>query len=250
MIILPIRTSLIKAGDNIVHILSEQAEIQDGDIVVLSSKAVATAEGAAINLKDLSISEEAKDWSSKTGRSAEFMETVLQETARLHGIIRGHCPGALLTDLKPEGMIKGTIFAPNAGLDESNIDVGWAVGWPLEPVTSGKQLQMGLNKNCAVIIGDSCLRPRRLGVTAFALTACGIDPLRSEIGHQDLFGRELRVTVEAVADQLTTAANFVMGNANQCTPAAIIREHDIVLTQYNGWVEGMEPERDLFRSIL
>jgi coenzyme F420-0:L-glutamate ligase / coenzyme F420-1:gamma-L-glutamate ligase len=250
MELIPIRTPLIRAGDDVASILLSAADVRDGDIIVVSSKAIATAEGTAIDLRSLTVTDGAREWYIKTGRSAEFMQAVLDETQRLNGAITGHCQGALLTELRPDGLTVGSIFAPNAGMDQSNIDDGWAVGWPIDPVISAKRLREGLNRNCAVIIGDSCCRPRRLGVTAFALTVAGMDPLKSEIGSTDLFGHELRVTVEALADQLTTAANILMGNAAQSTPAVIIRDHGLPFSDFCGWVDGIEPEEDLFKSVI
>ena len=250
MHLIPIRTPVIRNGDDVAAILRSSADIQDGDIIVISSKAVATAEGDAVDLSSCTISPEALEWAEKTGRSSAFMQAVLDETKRLKGTVTGHCPGALLTEVRPHGLRVGSIFAPNAGMDESNIDTGFAVGWPADPVVSAKRLREGLNANCAVIIGDSCCRPRRLGVTAFALTVSGLDPLKSEVGSSDLFGHELRVTVEATADQLATAANALMGNADQSTPAVIIRDHSMPLSDFSGWVDGIEPDEDLFSSIL
>lgn len=250
MQLIPITTPLIRRGDNLALVLRASAEFESGDIVVVSSKAIATAEGAAVDLSALTPSAEAQEWSEQTKRSPAFMQAVLDETARLNGRVAGACPGALLCDLRPEGLRTGTILAANAGMDESNIDQGWAVGWPHDPVASARGLREAFGGNCGVIVCDSCCRPRRLGVTAYALTACGMDPLRSEVGHTDLFGRELRVTVEATADQLATAANMLMGNANQSAPAAIIRGHGMPLSDFCGWVDGIEPEDDLFRGIL
>ncbi len=250
MELIALPTPLIRAGDDVAALLNKTGVLQDGDILVISSKVLATAEGAAVCFADLHISNEAYTWSEKTKRDVGFMQAVMNETTRLNGTIIGHCPGALLTELRPTGLDVGTIVAPNAGMDQSNIDDGWAVGWPTDPVTSVKLLREGLNQNCAVIIGDSCCHIRRLGVSAFALTVAGIDPIKSEIGSVDLFGRELHVTSEALADQLATAANMLMGNAAQSTPTAIVRNHEIPFSPYVGWVHGIEPEEDLFRSIL
>ncbi len=286
MNILPIHTPVIKKGDDFSSILSHNTEIIDGDIIVISSKAIATAEGAAIDLSTLPLSDDAKKWSADSGLSAAFCEAVIQETQRLHGRIMGSAPKALLTEVIPDGLTQGVMLVPNAGLDQSNIEKGFAIGWPIDPVTSAKKIydeirikheirntkyetnskleSENLNKEntlgfrisdfgfptIAIIIGDSCIQPRRWGVTAFALVTCGIDPLHSMIGEPDLFGRPLSITVEAVADQLAVAANTVMGNAGQSNPAAIIRDHRFAFSTFNGWVPGMKPEEDLFRGIL
>lgn len=249
MHIIPLPTRILKPGDDLAALLKEAGEIRDGDIVVVSSKAVATVEGAVVDLRSLKPSSEAQEWSEKTGRSAAFMEATLRETKRMHGKIVGHCPGALLVEVKPDGLREGVLLAANAGMDESNIEREHAAGWPFDSAASATRLRKELGGNIGVIIGDSCCRPARLGVTAYALACSGIDPLVSEVGSQDLYGRNLRVTVEAVADQLTTAANFVMGNAAQSIPAAIVREHGLPISTFEGWVDGIPPEEDLFRGL-
>ncbi|MBU1123155.1 coenzyme F420-0:L-glutamate ligase, partial [Patescibacteria group bacterium] len=105
-------------------------------------------------------------------------------------------------------------------------------------------------KKIAVILTDSCCRPRRIGVSAYALTVSGIDPLEDRIGKKDLFGKELLMTMESRADQLATATNMLMGNTNESIPAAIVRDHGLELSDFEGWVDGIEPEEDLFAGIL
>ncbi len=222
--------------------------LRPGDILVVSSKAVATIEGVEIRLDDLTPTPQAHAWSGETGLPAPFLQAVMKETERLNGRILGASPGALLTELRPDGFPRGVLLVPNAGLDQSNVREGYAVGWPVDPVQSVKELRKRLK--APVILSDSCCHAGRLGVTAMALACAGIDPIQSLIGKKDAFGREMKITQEAVADQLATAANMVMGNADQGTPAAIVREHGFALSEYEGWVEGMEPGEDLFRGMF
>lgn len=253
MLFLPIKTRLIRSGDDLAPLLQASASIAEGDIIVVSSKAVATAEGAAIDLHTLTPSKEAEKWSAACGRSPAFCQAVIEEVRQRNGTIVGTCPGALLTELRPDGLTEGTIFAANAGLDQSNVAKGWAVGWPRDPVASVRRLHSQIEQrvpHVSVVLSDSCCIPRRRGVIAYALAVSGIDPLASEIGHEDLFGTPLRITVEARADQLATAANILMGNAGQGVPAVIVRDHGGPLTEFEGWVPGIEPENDLFRGIL
>lgn len=255
MQLLPVHTSRLRRGGSLTELLLPTAEIRRDDILVISSKVVATAEDAWIDLAPITPSAQAITWAKETGsRSPSFIQAVLDETARMRGTIVGSCPGALLTEVRPEGLAKGSILTANAGLDESNVEKGYAVGWPLHPLSSAQQLRADIEritaKRIAVIITDSCCRPRRLGVTAFALTVAGIDPLASQIGREDLFGKTLHITTEAVADQLATAANALMGNAGQSIPAVLIRDHGIPSSEFAGWVDGIEPEDDLFRGII
>jgi F420-0:gamma-glutamyl ligase len=180
----------------------------------------------------------------------------------------------------------GVILTANAGMDESNTPEGTAIGWPEDPVKSAKGIRQRIMQNSdqflvsscwllvrkiirngifgklktnnyqlttrrlAVLITDSCVRPRRWGVVAFALTCAGIDPFKDEAGNDDLFGKKLKITREATADQLATAANMLMGNAGQSVPAVIIRDHGLTLSDYEGWVPGIDPEEDLFKGIV
>lgn len=271
MLILPLVTPLLKPGSNLAEAIS--GHLEPGDIVVVSSKAVSTVEGNFVDLSSLTVSGEALSLAKKTGRSPLFMQAVLEELGRLNGKILNAVPGAVLTEVKPDGFPEGTILTANAGLDESNAPRGFAVGWPKEPVTSVQKLRKELiaairtrktqktqttqkknsfvsfssfSSSVAVVLTDSCCHPRRLGVTAFALAVAGLDPHSSQKGEKDLFGKPLGITVEAVADQLATAANAVMGNAEQSVPAAIIREHGIPPSSFCGWAPGIESEKDLF----
>lgn len=260
MQIIPIRTKRLKAGDNLAEEIQKGIPLHPNDILVVSSKAVATVEDAAINVEKIVPSDEAKTLSKEANQDPRFTELILQETKRMNGTVVGTSPYAILTSLKPTGMKTGRILCPNAGLDQSNIEEGFAIGWPRQSLDSTKFLWEELRKQIeesaplstplAVLLSDSCVHPGRLGVVAFALVCIGLDPFRSEIGKKDLFGKLIRVTQEAVADQLATAANAVMGNTAQSTPAAVIRLHDYHLNDFSGWVDGIEPERDLFRGML
>jgi coenzyme F420-0:L-glutamate ligase / coenzyme F420-1:gamma-L-glutamate ligase len=178
---------------------------------------------------------------------------VLQELERMNGDMKGWCPEAILTELKPEGMKEGSILIANAGLDESNVEKGQCIGWPKDPVRSVKQLKKDIEKSIggdiAIILSDSCVRPGRMGVTACALCVSGIDPIHAQKGKHDLFGKPLRITMEAVADQLATAANVLMGNADQSIPFVLIRDHTVPFTSYSGWVSGIRVEEDIFAPL-
>ncbi len=256
MLTLPVPTALLKPSDDLAIAIANSVVLQTGDIVIVSSKAVATVENAYIQLDHIQPSAEAIEWSEKTRRSPAFCQAVLDETTARGGKVVGHCPGALLTELCPSGLGHGSILIADAGLDESNAPHGITVGWPIDPVTSTKKLRIALEAtlqstgNVAVIMTDSCVHPRRRGVLAFALTVSGIDPLQSEVGKLDVFGKPLHITTEAIADQLATVGNFLMGNAGQSTPAAIIRDHGLQLSAAEGWVPAIEPSEDLFRGIL
>lgn len=246
-----IRTGILRKGDDLV---SHLHDVQEGDIVVVSSKVVATIEGAAWQLGTLQVGDEAMQWSERSGRSDAFCEAVLRETARMNGRVVHHCKGALFCELRPDGLAQGVILSVNAGLDESNTAEGQAIGWPVDPVHSACRLQEGIlertGMHTAVIIGDSCCTARREGVTAFAIATCNIDPVHSRIGEKDLFGKPLRMTKEATADQLTIAANMLMGNGGSGMPVVYVRDHGYPFSGFRGWVSGIDPADDIFPSAF
>lgn len=251
VLILPVTTKRLQAHNDLASIIAPHTK--NGDILIVSSKALATIEDCRIKLSELRPSEEAIAYAKKCRQDPAFTEAVLQETARLHGTVVGTCPWALLTAVKPDGMKRGRILCPNAGLDQSNVDNGYAIGWPKDAVMSATKLRDALEENgtrVAVIVTDSGCRPGRQGVTAFALTVAGMDPMLSQVGRSDLFGMKLKFTHEAVADQLATAGNAVMGNADQATPVAVIRDHGYAFSDFCGWVEGISSDDDLFSTIL
>ncbi|MCK5019898.1 MAG: coenzyme F420-0:L-glutamate ligase, partial [Candidatus Peribacteraceae bacterium] len=147
-------------------------------------------------------------------------------------------------------------------LDRSNIEDDKAVGWPIDPIASINKLKSSLldklrgengwsnEDTIGIIITDSCLRPRRLGLVAQALVVSGFNPIVSQIGRPDLCGHPLTVTYEAVADQLATAANFLMRNADQAISAVIVRDHGLASSEFEGWVPGIDVDDDLFRGVI
>lgn len=288
MLILPLTTPRLRSGDDLAAMLHATGMIENGDILVVSSKAVATAEGATTDLEAMKPSDKAKQLAKTCRQDPRFTQSILNETERMNGDVVGTCPLALLTSLKPDGMKHGRILCPNAGLDQSNVEKGRAVGWPVDAVESARRLKRELelliknqknqrnqknqkkngndvsehssvssgsslssgSSRLAIILSDSCCRPARLGVVAFALASAGMDPVRSAVGERDLFGKQLQFTNEATADQLATAANAVMGNAGQSTPAAIIRDHGLPFSDFCGWVEGIGVKEDLYRELF
>ncbi len=252
MEILPIATDVLRPGDSLADALINASAYREEDIVVVSSKIVATSEGAAIAVDALQPSTEAMTIASITAQDPRFVEAILRETKRRHGAVRHCCPGAILTELAPEGM-RGSILIANAGLDQSNTEKDTVIGWPEDPVRSTDTLRAALERKLGfrigIILSDSCSLPRRKGVVAIGLACSGIDPLLSLKGIPDLSGRPLLMTTEAIADQLATAGNAVMGNAAQSIPAAIIRNHGVALSDFSGWVPGIMKNEDLFGEM-
>jgi coenzyme F420-0:L-glutamate ligase/coenzyme F420-1:gamma-L-glutamate ligase len=100
----------------------------------------------------------------------------------------------------------------------------------------------------AVIVSDTHGRPFRIGEINVAVGVAGIVPIRDRRGEKDLFGYVLRIKQTAIADELSSAAELVIGQANEGVPAAIIRGYNYQSTNNASTVELTRPkEKDLFR---
>ncbi|RZN41666.1 MAG: coenzyme F420-0:L-glutamate ligase [Methanophagales archaeon ANME-1-THS] len=224
-----ITTPIIKPGDNIIELLARSMnemdfEFQDGDIMVLSESAVATAENRVINLADIEPSVKAVDLGRRYSIDPREMELILKESDE---IIRG-IPGFVLT-------LKNGFLLPNAGIDHSNAPEGHVILLPEDPDTSAREIRRGLEAryNCriAVIIGDSRTHPLRWGSVGIALGCSGIQAVEDARGKTDLYGKPLKVTRKAVADNLVSAAELLMGEADEGVPAVVVRNAPVAIIE-------------------
>jgi F420-0:gamma-glutamyl ligase len=103
-----------------------------------------------------------------------------------------------------------------------------------------------------VIITDSRTQPLRIGTIGVALAVCGFEPLADERGKPDLYGRPLQVTRRALADELATAAEILMGETNECVPAVLIRDAPVNLTDktFSSFALYVPPNECFYTKIL
>ncbi|HEX2014659.1 MAG TPA: coenzyme F420-0:L-glutamate ligase, partial [Nitrososphaera sp.] len=212
----------IKSGDNLGEIITEAVaknnqEILNGDIIVVAQKIVSKAEGRIVEISTIKPSTEALRLAHEHKKDPRLAEVILQESTR---IVRERS-GVVITETK-----HGFICA-NSGVDQSNIEgEGIAVLLPGDPDRSASRIQDELEnetgKKIAVIITDTFGRPFRIGQTNIAIGLSGMKPIKSYIGGKDMYGKTLRVTEIAIADEVASAAELVMGKTDR-VPAAIVR---------------------------
>jgi coenzyme F420-0:L-glutamate ligase/coenzyme F420-1:gamma-L-glutamate ligase len=217
---------LIEPGDDLAGILIEALraagiELRDGDVVVLAQKIVSKAEGRYVNLDDVIPSTQAIALAGQVKKDPRFIEAVLGESVE---IVR-YREGLLITEHR-----LGFVMA-NAGVDQSNIEHPDGreriLLLPEDPDGSCAKLKRAFDgafeADVGVIMNDSFGRPLRNGVVGVAIGAAGMPCLCSLIGDRDLFGRTLRVTEVAFADEIASAASMVMGQAGEGRPVVHIR---------------------------
>jgi coenzyme F420-0:L-glutamate ligase/coenzyme F420-1:gamma-L-glutamate ligase len=140
----------------------------------------------------------------------------------------------------------------NSGVDKSNASLPKSVILlPKDPDLSARKIKEGIRQltghDVAIIISDTHGRPLREGEINIAIGVSGLKPIRDRRGETDLFGYVLRVKQTAVADELASTAELVIGQANEGIPVAIIRGYDYQKTENSSAIELIRPkEKDLF----
>ena len=233
----------VEEGDDLAGLLADAAGraggLADGDVVVVAQKVVSKAEGRIVRLDDVEASPRARELAGEE-RDPRHLQVILDETAR---VVRSR-PPLVIAETR-----HGFVCA-SAGVDASNAKgAGTLVLLPLDPDASAARIRSGLRehtgRDVGVVVSDSFGRAWRQGTTDIALGVAGIVALRDLRGTRDASGYELHATQIAVADELASAAELVLGKTAG-TPAAVVRGLD-VRGAGSGSDLVMPPERDLFR---
>ncbi len=236
---------LVKEGDDIAKLIVEAAERQgikiiDNDIIVVAQSIVSKAEGRVVDLSKVEPSQFSISVSEQVCKSPQLVEVILREAKRI--VKMRH---VLITETK-----HGFICA-NSGVDESNVAGGGKVTLlPLDPDESARRIKEGIfrltGSDVAVIISDTHGRPFREGAINVAVGVAGMKPVWDRRGDKDLFGYTLRSTIIAIADEIASAAELVMGQANEGIPVVIVRGYRYAKGKGSYKELLMPPERDLF----
>ena len=242
-----LQTGIITPGNSLAERVTAAARetcsgFHDGDILVLAETAVATAEGNVIALSAITPSRRAQELAEQYQMDARTVEVVLGESDSIVGGI----PGFLLC------MKHGTLL-PNAGVDASNAPVGCVTPLPKNPDRSALEIKHAIEDltgaKIGVIIADSRTHAMRRGCSGVAIGCAGITAVIDDRGRNDLFGRKLEVTRRAVADNISSAAELVMGEADEGIPAAVIRGLGMPVGDQIG-IETIAAEECLFMGVL
>jgi coenzyme F420-0:L-glutamate ligase len=124
--------------------------------------------------------------------------------------------------------LKNGILTANAGIDNKNAPVGFAVLWPKDVekwvMRIREEIKRRIDKKVAVLIVDSGLIPLRIGTVGLALAVAGFKPVKDCRGDKDIYGKPLMITQHAIADNLASAAHLLMGEAAEKTPVVLIKD--------------------------
>lgn len=231
---------MIRKGDDLPALISRKAIFSDGDILCIASSVYSKAKGHTRLLRDITPLERAEKIAEKTGEDPRFIQAVLDTSTDiileypfvLSEVACGH-------------------IGVRAGVDQSNIEDGMVILLPPDPMAAAAEVRESLRvlsgKSVAVIITDTCGRAFRRGQTGHAIGWSGVVAIRDFRGDTDLFGHVLKITEEAVVDEIAGFANFVMGESNNGVPAVIFRG----CGTWNGHDDlYFDRKEDIFRAVL
>jgi coenzyme F420-0:L-glutamate ligase/coenzyme F420-1:gamma-L-glutamate ligase len=239
---------LIREGHDLTAIISAALQeagiaLVSGDVLVIAQKIVSKAEGRRAHLSAFTPSTEAYRLADIVRKDPRHVEAILSESAE---VIRAS-EGVLIVAHR-----LGFVMA-NAGIDQSNVgdDPGAILMLPRDPEATCARLKTEFDArhqaDIAVIINDSFGRPWRNGVVGVAIGAAGMPALQSLVGEPDLYGRALRITEVALADELAAAASLVMGQSAEGLPVVHVRGFAARGQRSNAAALIRPRERDLFR---
>lgn len=220
--IIPVRISKnVSPRDDLVELLLETRNgraLREGDILVFTQKIISKQEGQKIDLSKIKPTLLATGIASAFAKDSRIVQLILDETKRIIRMKNG-----IIISETHHGLV-----CANAGIDESNMESGFATLLPKNPDASAQKLRRRIKnktrKNVAVIISDTFGRPFREGQTDTAIGVSGISSIIDYAGKRDNFNRILRVTAIAIADEICAATELVRGKTLH-TPIAIVRNY-------------------------
>ncbi len=215
----------IQPGDDLARLIVDSLTranltLVSGDVLVITSKLVSKAEGRFVDLRTVTPSPRAVKVATLTRKDPRLIELILCESSgisRMRGevLIVRHRLGFTLA---------------NAGIDQSNVgrDGGeWVLLLPEAPDSSAAQIRAAIVALTGIapgiVISDSHGRPFRVGTLGVAIGVAGFPATWDQRGERDLYGREMRVTVTGLGDEIAAAAGLLSGQAAEGLPVVLVR---------------------------
>lgn len=238
---------LIQPGDDLAEIILRAiakagTKLEDGDVLVVTSKIVSKAEGRLVNLAQVTPSPHAVELAAQTEKDPRLVELILRESAQVLRIR----PGVIIVEHR-----LGFVCA-NAGIDHSNVQSPDGVLLlPENPDDTAHSLRRSLEAASGVRLGvlviDSHGRAWRMGTVGATIGLSGLPGLVDLRGRPDLFDFRLQITQVGASDELAAAASLVMGQAAEGTPVVHVKGFPYPLREAS-LSELLRPQdQDLFR---
>ncbi len=233
----------IKAGDDLAALIAARTELRNRDIVVIAQKVVSKAENRFVDPADVKVGEKAQELAARSDKDPALVQLILDESREVLRVREG----VIVVETR-----HGFVCA-NAGIDASNVPAGRLLLLPVDPDLSARQIRHGLQnatgRRLAVVVTDSFGRAWRSGQADVAIGCAGIAPLLDLRGDDDMVGRELAASVQAVGDELAGAADLARTKSSGQAVVIVRGRGDLVTGDDGpGAAAGLrERSQDLFR---
>jgi len=239
MKITPIKTGIIKKGDNLFEIISKNIKKPpEQSVLAITAKIVSVCQGRLIEKKE--------------SRKFEKYELIKEEADYYLDPSESRY-GIMCT-------IKNNILGINAGVNKCNVDEGY-IFLPKDIQNTTNKIWKFLKnyysvKKIGVIVVDSNILPLRWGAIGIAVSHCGFEALYDYQNEKDIFNRKLSLPQINIADALAASAVLDMGEAGEKRPFCIIekvnkvRFQNRVPTQRELKKFLVDIKNDLFAPIL
>ncbi len=231
---------IVRDGDNLAELILENIQLENGNIVVITSKIVSKSEGRLVKPSSVTVSAHAKEIAERNGFDPIHVELALRESI---DIVRED--GVLITETK------SGIVCNFSGVDKSNVPNDDFVLLPIDPDQSALTILDNLTKatglRLALIISDTQGRPWRKGSINVAIGCAGINAFKYNRGKKDLRGRVLKRSTICQIDEITALVEPLMGQANESIPVVIVRGYDYTEGEEKASAINRQHKDDLFR---
>lgn len=225
--IIPIKTGLITIDEDPIETITNKIKhelIDNGDVIVVSSKPLLIGYGLTLNIKEL----EPSPYAIKISKIYKLHPALAEAITRYATHIYGGVEKTLLTEV--DGII-----IPNAGIDRKNTPPDHfslsfsALAGKAEEMYRKIKEKFGVR--VGIIISDSTVYPLRLGTRSIAVYTYGFYPLIDFRGEKDLYGKTIEYTLMAYADEIASAAHLILKEGKERIPAVIVKGLDIELVE-------------------
>lgn len=249
---------LIQPGDDLARLVAERLAaakitLRAGDVLVFAQKVVSKAEGRFVDLARVVPSPRAQAVAEEVAKDPRLVEVILSESRRIvrqrrDVLIVEHRLGFVMANA---GVDQSNVAGTQAGARSGAQSGEFALLLPEDPDASAQRLRTAFMQYSGyppgIVINDSFGRPWRRGAVGVAIGCAGFPALRDLRGAPDLFGRTLRVTEVALADEIAAAASLLMGQADEGLPVVLVRGLALPAGEMPAALLIRPPGEDLFR---
>jgi dihydrofolate synthase / folylpolyglutamate synthase len=223
--------AFIPPKDDIYDLLESIRKLNEGDVVVITSKVLGIHQGRCIPISG----------------KVKKLELIKKE-AEYYVLSRIKSQKFVLT-------IKNHVLALSAGIDESNAN-GFYVLLPKDVNKLLKEIWLYLKrkhriKKLGIMATDSHTFPMRLGTIGIAIGFYGFEPQKDYRGQKDIFGRKFKFTKIDVVDALAVSAVYEMGEGGEQVPIVVIKDADLEFTSKSTYRKLVMPlKSDIYYPLL